>query len=408
MRFIYNFLSYAILPFALLKLAKNRNLSRVLERLGIIDNIKDQVIWVHCVSVGEFLAAKSVIDELLKRNKILITTTTKTASDCVIKHYKNTVYHRYFPFDCPLIIKKYIKKIKPKMVLIMETEIWVNLTYYLHKNNVPILLINARLNKKSYQKYQKFSTLTRQTLEKFNSILTQDKLSEQRFAQLGANKNTLKTIGNIKFEQNIEANKTLCNTLKTMIGTRKIVVFASTHQKEEQEIISSYLKFKKRIDAVLLIIPRHPERFEEVYKLSKKHGLSVARRSKNCPCKNAQIFLGDSMGEMMSYLQIADIVFMGGSLSNTGGHNMLEPAALAKPILFGKNVFNFAKISQDLLIKNAAIQVENADELFTQIINLLGNPEKSSALGENAQQYFKSQQGAIKRLMREITLLKTL
>jgi len=158
------------------------------------------------------------------------------------------------------------------------------------------------------------------------------------------------------------------------------------------------------IDALLILIPRHPERFNEVFKLVQKKGINITKRSENIPCKDAQILLGDSMGEMMNYYDVSDIVFMGGSLSNTGGHNMLEPAVLAKPILFGPNIFNFAEISVDLLNNQGAIQVQNTDELFGQIATLLNDDIKSKTLGENAQLYFASKQGAVDNLMQQVKL----
>ena len=171
-----------------------------------------------------------------------------------------------------------------------------------------------------------------------------------------------------------------------------------------QQPIDAYLNHKDDINALLVIIPRHPERFNEVYKLAQKHQLNIVKRSSNKSCKDCDILLGDSMGEMMSYFEVADIVFMGGSLNNTGGHNMLEPAALSKPILFGPNVFNFAEISSDLLEQNGAIQVSNADDLFKSIAVLLTDTKTAKTLGNNANQYFQSKQGAVNKLIEQVRL----
>lgn len=379
---------------------------RIGERLGFISATSQHIIWVHCVSVGEFRAATVLIDKLIKdypEHQILVTSTTPTGSQAIKDTYQDKVLHYYFPFDLPLIVNRYIKKINPKICILLETEIWPNLIHNLNKNNIPSLLINARLSPRSLEKYQKFTPkLAKQTLNKLNVVATQNQNSAQRFIQLGVDKNRVIVAGNIKFEQNPNIDKTLCKQLKTLIGNRKVVVFASTHKGEEEEIISAYLQHP--LGALMLIVPRHPERFNEVYKLAKKHQIKVLKRSENTSSENYDMLLGDSMGEMMSYFEVADIVFMGGSLVATGGHNMLEPAALSKPILFGSNVFNFSEISTDLLTQNGAIQVQNADELLDKITELLADDKQRKTLGQNANQYFKSQQGALDILMKQIRL----
>lgn len=381
---------------------------RIGERLGFVDKIPVPIIWVHCVSVGEFRAAIVLIDQLIQNypeHRILVTTTTPTGSQAVISHYQSEVLHFYFPFDLPIIVNRYIKKINPKLCILLETEIWPNLVHALNKNSIPVLLVNARLSQRSLEKYQKFApNLAKQTLNKFTTVATQNQNSANRFIELGIDADKVTVAGNIKFDQNPSIDKALTKKLKTIVGKQKIVVFASTHLGEESQIINSYLKFKDDINALLIIIPRHPERFKEVYKLAQKQGISITKRSQNKPCQDCQILLGDSMGEMMNYFDISDVVFMGGSLNNTGGHNMLEPAALAKPILFGPNVFNFAEISSDLLKQQGAMQAQNSDELFEKIVDLLGDEKQRKSMGRNAKKYFKSQQGAVKKLNQLIKL----
>ncbi|BBB24041.1 3-deoxy-D-manno-octulosonic-acid transferase [Isorropodon fossajaponicum endosymbiont JTNG4] len=416
-RSLYSTIGYFLLPFMILrlmikgiKIPKFRQ--RVNERLGLISKIQAPVIWVHCVSIGEFKAAIVIIDQLIKQypnHQLLITTTTPTGSNAVINHYQNKVLHLYFPYDLPLIVRRYIKKINPKICLLLETEIWPNLIHKLNKNNIPTLLINARLSQQSKEKYQKFtSNLIKQTLNKLSLIAAQNQNSANRFIELGTKNNNVIMTGNIKFDQNTKPDTTISNALQAIISKRKTVIFASTHEGEEAQIINEYLKHKHTINALLVIIPRHPERFDAVYKLAKNANLNVIRRSENQPAQNAQILLGDSMDEMMSYFDIADIVFMGGSLSNTGGHNMLEPAALAKPIIFGPNVFNFTEISSDLLKQNAAIQIQNVTGLFKIIIVLLNDEQQYKVLGNNAQQYLYSKQGAVENTLQLIKKFLTL
>ncbi|SMN11538.1 Lipid IVA 3-deoxy-D-manno-octulosonic acid transferase [often with also] [uncultured Candidatus Thioglobus sp.] len=380
---------------------------RIGERLGFVEPISGSTIWLHCVSVGEFRAAIPLIDALIKQypsHKILITSTTPTGSRAILAHYKNTVLHLYFPFDLPFIVKRYVQKIQPDLCLLLETEIWPNLINALKNNNIPSLLVNARLSQRSLEKYQKFAPkLAKQTLNNFTVIAAQNQKSTQRFIELGVRKNKIVTAGNIKFDLNPVVDKAITDELDTLTGSRKVVVFASTHKGEEEKIINAYNKHK--IEALLIIVPRHPERFNEVYKLAQKHNIKIAKRSDKQYCADYEMLLGDSMGEMMSYFDIADVVFMGGSLVATGGHNMLEPAALSKPILFGPTVFNFAEIAADLLQKNGAIQVQTANELMTEISVLLDDSAKSETLGKNANQTFKSQQGAVDNLTQQIGLL---
>jgi len=410
-RTLYSLVGYLLLPLLIIRLfAKSVKApayrKRILERLGFVQKINAPVIWIHCVSVGEFRASITLIDTLIKQHpqhKILVTTTTPTGSSALKQHYKNQVLHYYFPFDLSLIVKRYIKRVNPDLCILMETEIWPNLIHALKQRNIPSILINARLSRRSLEKYQKFAPkLISKTLNQLTLIATQNQNSATRFIQLGVVENKVINTGNIKFDLNPTANSATTETLKQIIGPRKVITFASTHAGEEAQIIKHYVKVKEQIDALLVIIPRHPERFNEVEKLAKNADLTVARRSNATPNNTAQILLGDSMGEMLSYFAISDIVFMGGSLNQTGGHNMLEPAAHSKAIIFGPNVFNFAEISADLLNNQASIQVQNAQALFTQIISLLGNSQQLEVLGKNAKQYFDSQKGAVKKIAKLI------
>jgi len=410
-QFSYSLIGYLLLPLMLLRLLIKsikapEYRKRMGERLGFINKIPVPIIWIHCVSVGEFRASITLIDQLIKNypeHRVLITSTTPTGSRAIKNHYQQQVLHYYFPFDLGFVVNRYVAKTNAKICILLETEIWPNLVRALDKNNVPTLLINARLSQRSLEKYQKFApNLAKQTLNKFSVIAAQNKNSQQRFIELGTLPNKAINAGNIKFDQKVTINQDTSQSLKTMIGKRKVVVFASTHDTEELQIINAYLAVKDAIDALLVIIPRHPERFKEVYKLAQKNNLSIVRRSSNKSAQTAQILLGDSMGEMMNYFSVADIVFMGGSLNNTGGHNMLEPAALSKPILFGPAVFNFAEISFDLVNNKGAIQVKNSNELFECIIELCADVKQRKKLGDNAYQYFKSKQGALKTILQLI------
>ena len=410
-RFVYTVLIILSLPIALLRIllrdAKNSNWIRKLKnQLGFVPKIPGKVIWLHCVSVGEFNAAKPLIDMIFINfplHQIVISTTTITGSEAVEKYYKSQVIHCFFPFDVPFIVSSFLKKIKPVACILLETEIWPNLITKLKHKNIPVMLVNARLSKKSYKKYKKFSPkLINMTLNNLSLICSQNESSSKRLISLGATNNII-TTGSLKFDSNEPNNSETIQALKNITGDRKIVVFASTRKGEEFQIIKSYLKLKSKFNALLIIVPRHPERFNEVFSMANETGLNVKRRSLGGHCEqDTDILIGDSMGEMMSYLIISDIAFIGGSLTNNGGQNMLEAASLSKPIIFGPSVFNFEEISKRLLDDGSAIQVRNAEELMKTISELLLDDEKRRLIGESAKTTFENNRGATTKIFNAI------
>jgi|TARA_B100001971_G_scaffold212925_1_gene244474 3-deoxy-D-manno-octulosonic-acid transferase len=400
---------YLYLPVAILKLIqKDRDSGlwkiKLKNQLGRVNIKANRVIWLHCVSVGEFHAARPLIDQLIELfsdHKILITTTTTTGSTAVKNYYGGNIEHCFFPFDLPFALKRFIKNVKPEICILLETELWPNLIYFLHKRAIPIALVNARLSQRSLAKYQKSSAkLAHETIKKITLIASQNEHSSERFLALGANPDTLHTIGSLKFDSNLSADAQITENLRHITGDRRIVVFASTRSGEEKEILQSYINLKEKFDALLVIVPRHPERFDDVYKLIIDNKLNLRRRSENEPCdKDTQILLGDSMGELMSYYSICDIAFIGGSLTSDGGQNMLEAAASSKPVLFGPHVFNFEYVSQLLIDNGGAIQVSNADQLMHTIAGLLSDDGKRIAIGTNAKKIIEDNRGVTNQLI---------
>ena len=411
-RFIYTFLIILSLPFALLRIllkdTKSSSWTRKLKnQLGYVPKTSGKVIWFHCVSVGEFNAAKPLIDKIFLKfplHQIVITTTTITGSEAVENHYKKRVIHCFFPFDVPFIVSLFLKKIKPVACFLLETEIWPNLITKLKHQNIPTMLVNARLSDRSFKKYNKFSPkLVSSTLNSLSIICSQNESSSKRFISLGASKKNITITGSLKFDSNEPNNLETIQALKKITGDRKIVAFASTREGEELQIIKSYLALQNKFNALLLIIPRHPERFNEVFNMANENGLNVKRRSLADHCeKDTDILIGDSMGEMMSYFSISDIAFIGGSLSNNGGQNMLEAASLSKPIIFGPSVFNFEEISKKLLDDGSAIQVGSAEELMRTISELLLDNEKRKLIGQSAKTTFENNRGAVARVFKAI------
>jgi len=411
-RFIYTFLIILSLPFALLRIllkdTKSSSWTRKLKnQLGYVPKTSGKVIWFHCVSVGEFNAAKPLIDKIFLKfplHQIVITTTTITGSEAVENHYKKRVIHCFFPFDAPFIVNLFLKKIKPVACILLETEIWPNLITKLKHQNIPTMLVNARLSDRSFKKYNKFSPkLVSSTLNSLSIICSQNESSSKRFISLGASKKNITITGSLKFDSNEPNNLETIQALKKITGDRKIVAFASTREGEELQIIKSYLALQNKFNALLLIIPRHPERFNEVFNIASENGLNVKRRSLADHCeKDTDILIGDSMGEMMSYFSISDIAFIGGSLSNNGGQNMLEAASLSKPIIFGPSVFNFEEISKKLLDDESAIQVGSAEELMQAISELLLDNEKRKLIGQSAKTTFENNRGAVAKVFKAI------
>lgn len=408
-RFLYSFVIWLSIPIAILKILikDSRHPSwkvKARNQLGFVKKISGKVIWIHSVSVGEFNASKSLVDLLIMdypSHKIVISTTTMTGSGAVKNHYKSKVTHCFFPFDSEIIIKSFLKKINPEICILMETEIWPNLINQLKVKNIPVALINARLSERSFHKYQRFSSrLISESLKNLSLISSQNTFSSERLLSLGANEEKLSTTGNLKFDIDESIDNELINTLRQMIGLRSIVVFASTRDGEEKLIIDSYLKFKENFDSLLLIVPRHPERFDIAFNIASDAGLKVKRKSINEKCsEDTDILIGDSMGEMMAYYSISDIAFIGGSLSDNGGQNMLEAASLSKPIIFGPSTYNFEEVSKQLLDNDASIQVANADELMRTISELLKNDLRRQELGANARKTFEDNQGAVNKTL---------
>ena len=400
---------YLYLPVAILKLIqKDRDSGlwkiKLRNQLGRVNIKAKRVIWLHCVSVGEFHAARPLIDQLIELfsdHKILITTTTTTGSTAVKNYYGGNIEHCFFPFDLPFALKRFIKSVKPEICILLETELWPNLIDFLHKRAIPIALVNARLSQRSLAKYQKSSAkLVHETIKKITLIASQNEHSSKRFLALGANPDTLHTIGSLKFDSNLSADTQITENLRHITGNRRVVVFASTRSGEEKEILQSYINLKEKFDALLVIVPRHPERFDEVHRLIIDNKLNVNRRSENEPCDNdTQILLGDSMGELMAYYSICDIAFIGGSLTSDGGQNMLEAAASSKPVLFGPHVFNFEYVSQLLIDNGGAIQISNADQLMHTIAGLLSDDGKRIAIGTNAKKIIEDNRGVTNQLI---------
>ncbi|MCK5813757.1 MAG: lipid IV(A) 3-deoxy-D-manno-octulosonic acid transferase [Cocleimonas sp.] len=383
-RFVYTFVLYLLLPLVLLRLLlksrQNKNYRlRIRERLGWTPKklLRHNIIWLHAVSVGETIAAKPLIERLLKDypdHALLVTSTTPTGSEAVKKLFADEVLHSYFPYDLPYMVKRFIARVKPQLLIIVETEIWPNLYAACAHKNIPLLLINARLSKRSTKQYLQIKSLVSETLSHAKVIAVRSEEDYQHFMSLGASIKQLELTGNIKFDIKIGKDKlSQAKQLKTQWGLKRPVwVVASTHANEDEVLLTVFQQLKQHFPTLLLIIvPRHPERFSHVEKLLLAMPYFVQKRSDKMAFeRKTDIILGDSMGEMLLWYATANIAFIGGSLVKTGGHNPLEAIAFGVPVISGRYIFNFSDI-YPLLCDAQIAWIENSPEAITQRIRKL-------------------------------------
>jgi 3-deoxy-D-manno-octulosonic-acid transferase len=408
MRVLYSCLFYLFIPFILLRLLwrsikSPAYRSRWDERFALYNKKFPQgVIWFHAVSVGEAEAAFPLVRQLQKQYpeaKLLITTTTITGSARVKAVMQETVTHVYLPYDIPDAVNRFMKSFKPKLAVILETEIWPNLFACCGKNNIPLYIINARLSEKSSRGYQKIPSLVRPALAQVKCIAAQTQDDANRFIAIGADSEKVLTLGNIKFDVEIPQS-TIAQGMQIkadLFAGRFVWLIASTHKDEEILFLEIYKSIKQKIPELLLVIvPRHPERFADVKKVCEQLQLGVVMRTSGARVDaNTDVYLGDTMGELKMLYAASDVAFVGGSMVPTGGHNILEAAAVGIPVMFGPYMVNFKEIARGVLSHNAAIQCQNKDEVVDAILALYEQPAYRQALAEKGMEFVRQNQGAI-------------
>lgn len=411
MRVFYSCLFYLLIPFILLRLLWRGIKApayrcRWRERFALY-NIKfpQGVIWFHAVSVGEAEALFPLIRKIQKQHpdaKLLITTTTPTGSARVKTVMQETVAHVYLPYDIPDAVNRFMRCFKPKLAVIMETEIWPNLFVYCGKNDIPLYIINARLSEKSSRGYQKIPSLVHPALAAINLIATQTQDDAERFIAIGADSEKVLTLGNIKFDVAIPQT-TIAQGLQIkadLFRGRFVWMIASTHKDEEAIFLEIYKEIKQKIPELLLVIvPRHPERFADVKKQCEQLMLAVViRTAGDRVFTETDVYLADTMGELKMLYAASDVAFVGGSMVPRGGHNILEAAAVGVPVMFGPYMVNFKEIARGVLSHKAAIQCQNKDELINSIVALYEQPVYRNALAEKGMEFVRQNQGAIARI----------
>lgn len=413
MRYLYTLLFYLAIPFILIRLIWRglRNpayLRRWPERFGYFTPPSHALggIWLHAVSAGEVIAAIPLIKALQREYPhlpITVTAGTPTGSALIINHLQNTVFHVYQPYDIPTAISRFLSNLQPRLLIVLETELWPNLFYQCNQKKIPIVIANARLSQRSLEGYRRIRLLIRQTLNCITTLAAQSPDDAQRFAELGLPKERIQNTGNLKFDFLIPENlqQQALELRQTWGDKRFIWVAASTHRDEEEQILQAFKLVKHKIPNCLLVVaPRHPERFYTVADLCQQQGYKVELYSNHQPCTtDIDIIIGDAMGKLLLFYAAADVAFVGGSLIPHGGHNLLEPAGLAKVPITGPYYFNFAYIHELLNKQHAVLTVQDYNELAQEIIRLSQHAEECQRLGEQAQQVIRKNQGALAHLL---------
>ncbi|MBT8040614.1 MAG: 3-deoxy-D-manno-octulosonic acid transferase [Xanthomonadales bacterium] len=363
-------------------------------------------IWVHAVSMGEVNAASALIDALKNTypdRPLIITTFTPTGSDRVRALFGDSVYHAYAPFDLPGAVHRFYTRVQPALAVILETEIWPNLYHGAASRNIPLVIVNARISHRSFGRYLRLRRLVGPALCQVRQIAAQSDGDARRLEAIGAPPERITVTGNLKFDFRLPPGIfEEGESIRTAWGTqRRALVAGSTHEAEELILLRTFAGLKQDYpDALLVLVPRHPERFARAADAARGAGLQVALRSKFAACPaDTDCYVIDAMGELLRYYAAGDIAFVGGSLEPIGGHNVLEPAALARPVLVGPHTFNFADITQQLVDAQAAIQVADEPAFEAALSKLLMEPETRDRMGRAGAELVKSGQGAVGRTL---------
>ncbi|MBN4053887.1 lipid IV(A) 3-deoxy-D-manno-octulosonic acid transferase [Haliea sp. AH-315-K21] len=410
-RSIYTLIYYLALPLIFFRmwwrsLKDSRYRQRWLERLAFypadsFDNNKPAIVF-HAVSVGEVHAAVPLIRACqlaLPEWTFTLTTTTVTGSARVKEIFGDSVQHCYMPYDSPGAVKRFLRAIKPEILVIMETELWPNLLFYSKQRSCKLLLLNARLSKKSFLNYQKYASLTAKMLLSFDAVAAQFEQDALHFRQLGLPEKTLHTSGTMKFDQEIDQQQLDAGLAMKQELQRPILVAGSTREGEEEKVLAAFdILLKVLPELLLILVPRHPDRFTDVAKLLISRGYHIVRRSRGEKVSSdKQILLGDSLGEMQFYYASADLAFVGGSLVDTGCQNIIEPAVLGVPVLTGPSLFNFQAVSELLLESGAMQVVANEKELAEKLRLLFQDKALRQSMAEAASATVAKNRGATEK-----------
>ena len=414
MIWVYRALLNLAIPFGLVSLAlrgfKNPAYwSRWSERFGAANttvlNKAPFDLWVHAVSVGEVRAAAPLILRLIKEKpgiNILLTTTTPTGSAMVGQMLQDKVAHCYFPYDLNWAMKRFVAAVKARVVLVMETEIWPNMIAAVNASGATLVYTNVRLSERSYAGYAKFPKFVKQTLSQVDSFAVQGKADRKHLELLGVASDKIAETGSIKFDVNVAPSlRESAEVMRRQLGQDRLIWIAgSTRDGEESKLLAAYKELKQQFPSLLLIlVPRHPERFDYMARKIQRRDLRCVRRTENLPELSADVdvYLGDTMGELSLMYACSDVAFVGGSLEPLGGQNILEPCALGVPVVFGPHMFNFPDISRWTIKEGAGKMVQDAEELIDVLSELLSNPSLRDEMGNKGMAFIDAHRGALEK-----------
>lgn len=410
-RYTYTLLLWLLLPYALLHLwwrgrRQPEYRQHIAERFGRYGVRSDKpVIWLHTVSVGETRAAATLVGELRARypdHQIVLSHTTPTGRAASEQLYGDDVLRVYLPYDYPYAVRRFLDHFKPRLGVLLETEVWFNLIDACRGAKVPLLLLNARLSPKSARAYSRVPSLSRGGLHALTLIAAQTEADALRLASLGHR--AVPVMGNLKFDIVPPADQlALGAELRRRFGSNRPVLLAASTREGEEALLLTALQYAAVDHLLVVIVPRHPQRFDAVAALIEQHGYRMQRRSGNTPiAADTRVVLGDSMGELFAYYAACDIAFIGGSLLPLGGQNLIEAAACGKPLLVGPHTFNFAQAAEAAITRGAGLRVQHADDLVHLLNVLMYDPARMRAMGESGLRFVEENQGATERAVRMI------
>lgn len=412
MRVAYAILTYLMLPLYSLYwivrgLANRSYWDRVYQRFGFgFPKLREGSIWVHAVSVGEVQAAAPLVRALQERfaeRDILVSTMTPTGAARVKSLFGDAVHHCYLPFETPNAVNNFFDSARPSLALVMETEIWPNLYHTCGQRKIPLVMVSARISPQSVGRYRRLLPMFREALSHGILIAAQGEADAKRFLQLGANPERTWIMGNIKFDHGVppDLRDKGRRFRAASIGARPVWIAASTHDKEEEQVLDAHrIVLEQMPDAVLILVPRHPERFPAVAALLKKYQFRYARRTFGEVCAaETQVFLGDTMGELPMFYAASDVAFVGGTLVPIGGHNLLEPGALGIPVITGPHLFNTQEIADLFADIGASVSVNDSRSLAEAVLPLLADRTAAESMGRKGRQIVVTNRGALQRLM---------
>lgn len=402
-----------LLPFFLIKLLKGKYREGLIQRFGFLPaDIRKRlegkkIIWVHAVSVGETVAASPLVKELKRQypgHTILFSTVTDTGQEMARKIVEEADVYIYFPLDFSFIVRKVLNIVKPELIIIMETELWPNFIRLASQKGIKLVYANGRISDRSFRTYRYLGPYLKDMLKRINLFCMQSEQDVLRIISLGADEEKVYNTGNTKLDQDYtelspEVRDNYLREFKVQEGD-KIMVIGSTHDNEEEQFIEIYKELKKEYkDLLMILAPRHIERIPEIEEKYQKAGINTIKRTEIEKRQGESVILLDTIGELGKIYSLADLVFVGGSLVEFGGHNILEPAAHGRLVFFGPHMFDFKESARVLLENKAAIQVKDKEELKEKMKAVLANYEQFSGYGERACNIVQTNKGASRRII---------